>query len=264
MANTLTDLQRKELADAYRKKLKKVLTDADVMETKAVKTALKLTLECQKQVAAELINIPVTNWKSAHLKRILGDLNKAVDEYTDKLGIKLSKDQQAFAKTADKIAFGAAPDEWPGYVHISTKLPILMQGLSADLVVGLNAEVKLWISQEIRLAMLKGESPYEVMAKLGRNITTKGTRFHSAAYRAELITRTEMARAHSLQAEASLEAAVKLIPDLQEVWIANVGACPLCAELDGQTWNIGEAPDTPPLHPNCYCRIAGYKKEWFD
>ena len=38
-----------------------------------------------------------------------------------------------------------------------------------------------------------------------------------------------------------------------EIWLAQEGACPVCAPLDGSVFRAGEGPE-PPLHRHCRCR----------
>jgi len=43
---------------------------------------------------------------------------------------------------------------------------------------------------------------------------------------------------------------------VQEVeWLTTGDPCPLCEELEGQTWTIEDA-ETPPLHVGCLCWLA--------
>ena len=70
---------------------------------------------------------------------------------------------------------------------------------------------------------------------------------------AEMVARTEVARAQNQGILATYAAAgVERI-----TWVASSDACDYCAELDGETIDLGDdfdgGVDAPPLHPNCRC-----------
>jgi hypothetical protein len=78
--------------------------------------------------------------------------------------------------------------------------------------------------------------------------------------RADLIARTEVMTAVNEGQRQSWDQAVDegwLADDAERVWIATIGACPLCDDLDGTRAPLGGVYDGdvsgPPLHPNCRC-----------
>lgn len=80
--------------------------------------------------------------------------------------------------------------------------------------------------------------------------------------RAETIARTEIMTAANEGQRMGWDASVEagLLPeDAKKTWIATeVGACPECEALDGETVGLDEeypndGGDGPPLHPNCRC-----------
>lgn len=86
--------------------------------------------------------------------------------------------------------------------------------------------------------------------------------------RAERVARTETIAAEAAGQQSAWKQAMGdglLSSDSQKVWIAtSVGACGICAELDGQVVGINEPfitsdgveLDHPPAHPNCRCSVG--------
>lgn len=81
------------------------------------------------------------------------------------------------------------------------------------------------------------------------------------ARRADVITRTEvLTAAHRGQAENWRAAAEQGLFDpaqAQREWVSteDARACPICAELDGQTFPF-DSPEMPPEHPQCRCTLT--------
>jgi len=68
-------------------------------------------------------------------------------------------------------------------------------------------------------------------------------------YRAEMIARTETARAMS---EGTLEGYAEAHVERVR-WEAAADACDVCAGMDGTVYNRGEGEGLLPYHPNCRC-----------
>lgn len=68
-------------------------------------------------------------------------------------------------------------------------------------------------------------------------------------YEAERIARTEIARGVNTGAIAGYK---EMGVGVAEV-IANAGACPICAALNGELYPTDKAMQVLPRHPNCYC-----------
>jgi len=122
---------------------------------------------------------------------------------------------------------------------------------------------------ELREGMAGGESIEELMARIEPIFA--GPR---ATYRAEMIARTESARA-SVQGELRSWQESGVVR--ATIWRAPPDACPYCEAMDGRRVGLGElyfdvgaaheVPDVgtmrityepisgPPLHPNCRCSL---------
>lgn len=82
-------------------------------------------------------------------------------------------------------------------------------------------------------------------------------------YRAMMIARTEVRRAHN-QGQLAVWNTAKnqgvLDRDAKKAWVVDGNPCPECIDLDGEIvgidefWETEDGPvDAPPLHPNCMC-----------
>lgn len=70
-----------------------------------------------------------------------------------------------------------------------------------------------------------------------------------SGYEAERIARTEIARATNAGAIAGYREMGIAVAEV----VANAGACPICAALNGELLPTDKAMQTLPRHPNCYC-----------
>jgi len=105
-------------------------------------------------------------------------------------------------------------------------------------------------------AVVQGKHPRE----LSKEIRDK---FEVGAYEAERIMRTESAR---VMQDVFLDSAAKTGIEQYE-FIAEPDACPICAKLDGNIYNVDEAEigvNAYPVHPSCRCSQAMYmsREKW--
>lgn len=153
-------------------------------------------------------------------------------------------------------------------------------GLMANRV---NETVREKIRESLSEGIAQGETTRDITKRiaesLGAEINEAGKVVASDAlkYRAEMIARTELARAEMAGRDWQLKDAGAT----RVIWRANPDACEFCADLDGKEIAIGESffkqgdsfelaqlpgedrhqvmhldysdVDYPPLHPNCVC-----------
>jgi len=94
---------------------------------------------------------------------------------------------------------------------------------------------------------LLAKYPKYSIAKLDKMAKKYSDKLHK--YRAEMIARTETARAQN-------EGTLKGYKDLgykKVEWSANINACTRCDALDGHRFTLEEASGMMPLHPSCRC-----------
>ncbi|GKQ42920.1 hypothetical protein RD055328_08430 [Companilactobacillus sp. RD055328] len=109
-------------------------------------------------------------------------------------------------------------------------------------------ELKSTLDDSLTKAMIQGLNPRKIasdlLPSLKDNVLNK-------RYAAERLARTEMAR---VQDSAQMDSYKKY--GFEEVeWIAEPGACSICAPGDGRIFDIKYAPQIP-VHPNCRCSKA--------
>ncbi|WP_020007399.1 minor capsid protein [Salinicoccus albus] len=112
-------------------------------------------------------------------------------------------------------------------------------------------ELRKDINNAINRALIRGENPRKAAAEIKRNVRSEYGKKKRAADR---IAVTETARAQTIAARESMkDAGID-----KYIWIAEPDACPICAELDGQTFMVESFTTTVPAHPHCRCAISSY------
>ena len=112
-------------------------------------------------------------------------------------------------------------------------------------------ELRNNINQTIERALIRGEHPRKAAASIKRLVRDDYGKANRAADR---IAITEVARGQHIAMTQALKDA-----DIDEyIWIAENDACPDCAELDGQIFDVDEVEYTVPRHPFCRCSEAAY------
>ncbi len=141
---------------------------------------------------------------------------------------------------------------------------------------------------QLSIGVIKGETFGELAKRLVRANGPEG--FHAAMnggpearagaaaagmskrhwFWAERVVRTEMVNAYNVQHQLSLEAGVRLDPELQKRWdaAADKRICPVCAGLDDNVVGVDEVFAAaggvmhPPAHPLCRCVVVAWRKDW--
>ena len=118
------------------------------------------------------------------------------------------------------------------------------------------------IKNQITIGLIQGESVAKISRNIGGIITDPDefrragkTVFKTAQLRTETIARTETLRAYGQGRHKFYETV-----GVQTVTWVSVGdkrMCPVCSELDGKRFKVGEAPG-PPKHAQCRCSIYAY------
>ena len=208
-------------------------------------------------------------WAAHRAKLILHAVNDVVERYSKRFGVMLGKSvedayRDGAARTEELTRLSGAAWNLPA---ISEHEINIAARYSPDLIRGYDDYAKGKLGDVIKRFTLTGRPPAELMAELAGRIDTRGTPFHDVAYRAELITRTEMARVAEMGSQARMLDFVREFPDagMQQIHLLSERACDDCqAAFDASpngdgVWDVGdeEAPVFP-LHPNCLCSMAPY------
>lgn len=113
------------------------------------------------------------------------------------------------------------------------------------------------IQQQLAYSMIAEESWQDAARRIRDEMGTKGQR---SVWRAEMIARTELARASELASQELFEQNDDVIEKV--VWVAHPTACDECKDKHGE--EIEDTEDYPPLHPNCVCAALAVPKGWGD
>lgn len=132
-----------------------------------------------------------------------------------------------------------------------------MVRFNIQLVGNVYKELLNGIKQGITLGIIKGDSIAVISQGLGSIITDPAsfrragkTVFKTAQQRLELITRTEVLRAHN-QGRLKFFDTIN-VRRVKWMAVGDERMCPVCGGLDGQEYNIDNMPPIP-AHPACRC-----------
>lgn len=260
---------------AFVKKMQELLDKRDRMATTAVHRAWGLLEDLRKSVALELTS--ASGFDAFQLPRLRTALDQLGKDFAAQYQADLAgRIDAAWALGSDAIQQGMQAAEMGAAPFIlDTKQLQIAQGLSADLVTKLSAETVAKISTEISRGMLGGQTMFETMRGvtdlLGSKaaIGAKGNLKFVAdgiAYRAEMISRTEMLRAYNLANYSRSQDAAQHGVEYHEWVTAGDGRVRQShADLNGMIVKVGEefAPGLRfPVDPqgeaedtiNCRCR----------
>lgn len=113
------------------------------------------------------------------------------------------------------------------------------------------------IQHELAMSMAGGESWQAAARRIRDEMGTEG---QASVWRAEMVARTELARAQEL-ANFRLHDENSDVID-KVVWVAHPTACDECKDHHGEILN--NPSEYPPLHPNCVCDALAVPKSWGD
>ncbi len=154
-----------------------------------------------------------------------------------------SKDEQLLAKQVMSLIDRNALD--------------FMVRFNIQLVGNVHKELLNGIKQGITLGIIKGDSIATISKGLGSIITDPTTFrragkavFKTAQQRLELITRTEVLRAHN-QGRLKFFDTIN-VKRVKWMAVGDERMCPVCGGLDGKEFNINNMPPIP-AHPACRC-----------
>jgi hypothetical protein len=196
---------------AFQKKTEELIKKVDRLTDREVDKALGLLEQLRKEVESTVVT---SEWKAHRVSSMKESIQEAVQKFEQQYRVNQSEAlANAWLSGEDMITVPlqvAGVDVAPQAVS-RTSLEVL-QGYSADLIESLSKDALKKVNTEISLGVMGGKQPHEVMGAIGRNLKDKGV-FGSIKGRAEAITRTEMARVHSMAGKATQDRLVESNPD---------------------------------------------------
>lgn len=269
--------------DAYNIFLRELLRRSDILDAQAIVSIRSLLGDMQKTVTARISTEMAKGgafetdadgkaqnwglwWSSRLIDSVSEVVNKMSAEAGDLLGEYLLRSWTLGSDLVDGTIKAIAPSVSILAPKVSAVTLKILAPFSAQLITRINEETRAEIDKALRVSIALGESPFVLMKKLETRLTGKPSPFKSVAYRAEVITRTEVSRVHNLGRTARTEQAAAEYPELvrgpNRMMYKFVSVkrgeypCEVCEPLNGKTWEIDD-PDVPrpPMHPNCRCVI---------
>lgn len=213
---------------AYNAKLEALIKSTGKLTDAEIKKVLDLLAASRTEVAARIAE---TEWQVHRLPELKRAIDSAIDTFTRQMGQAqtgiLSNIWEAGIDMIDGPLRAGGIGGAAMLPELSRATLEIMQGYSLDLIGGLTGDLRKKVSAELTNGLLGAKTPYEVMQGIGKNLKSPGV-YKSIAERAEAITRTEMARVHSLSRQARMEATVANSPELpwKKKWHASGKAHP--------------------------------------
>lgn len=190
--------QPKDLyAQALQANAKRYMT----LEDDTIRQANALLLELKRDLQDRMVN--ATDFETQHLQRLLDETNAQLDRYASLMQSVVGAGiQQAVNTGIDAVI---APLEAVGYdVNVSPVVRARVNaliGYAAELVRNISEEVRAKITTQIRLGVLGGKTPLDIMREITKILGyQKGVLVEGVGIRAEMIVRTEMTRIYNLSA----------------------------------------------------------------
>ena len=263
-----------------RARIDEILANADQLTDEGIVRSLRLLDELRKQVIVAIADAS-TDFGRFTAQSVLTAVDRAVDEFTRRYSHELAGLQARAFNLGELVANAPLASAAP-LASLPTVLsrPLLevAQGYVADLVRGLAADVREQVSSEVRLGVLAGRPPFEIMQRIGSKID-RG-RFATIAQRAEVITRTETNRVMAIATDLRLGELKRNVPALRREWLATLDdrtrathrvAHEQVREI-GEPFSVGGHPLRFPGDPagpasetiNCRCRVVPYSANWRD
>lgn len=209
--------------------LQQILTDQARRTISGSDAVRRILEETRRQVIVELSTAPVDGFAAYQLPQVLTAINKHL---------------AAFEAAAKKEATAGLTESWDAGEQM---LPAMSRAAGIQLGnYGIPTSVldhlkkfhwaKIYDVKESALSKIRGEltmgvlgqrTPHEITQAIAAMIENSKqpafesgrSIFQSITERAEVITKTEMGRAFSMAAQASMETAADTLPELQKMWL---------------------------------------------
>lgn len=250
---------------AYRKKLLALLAQGDQLDAAALRRVRALVRRLQRSVLNRIrTDYRAGRWGEFYLPHQIRAIEELVDGYVAQYGGLLHQYlPQSWGIGVARVD-ETLREVVPLLPRIDPKLVNVAAQFSADLIRGYRGHALEQINRQIRVAVVSGQPPQQLIDELAKRIDLRGTTFSSVAYRGEIIARTELSRVQELAFQSRLQQVTSLFPGLRlkkQYVVAHIleWPCSICQPYDGQVFEVADpqAP-MPPLHPNCRCSYVPY------
>ncbi len=247
------------------------------LNKKAQARTRKLLVDARRATIRNLRDaVVLTEWKQFHLTQLQQATERAMNVYALQYGRDLLK----FEKEAWELGkdFIDEPLQVMNVTNLAPELNItaleFAQRGTADLIAkGLLPDLIKTVNTEIQLGILGQKTPFAIMKEIQTKLKGKNTFF-----KAERITRTELARVQNLASEKRVEQVAESVPGLKKQWLWSGKSRVTHAAAHGQTvkvdkkFTVGGEKLKHPLDPagsaqntiNCGCSMIPFMEGWPD
>lgn len=205
----------------YQAKLDAITRRYLAREDALAQTALDLLRQLQKEIAAQVAM--AEGFEAYKLRELRANLEVQIATLEKQLTAALTSSlAQAYQDGGEAIV---EPLQAIGYTSVfftpSQAQIQTVSEFSADLIKGMTADLLTRINGQLRRAALGELSPFAIMQEITRILGFSGKMVTGGiAYRAEMITRTELARMYNLASYTTQLDAVNTVPGLLKRWVA--------------------------------------------
>lgn len=208
-----------EATPSFNNELRKTSSKAYTIEQRVRIQALKELDQTRIEVNRMLREIPQKQWKVQNLKAIrkelevsINDLEKSLDDIA---GIGSFDAFESGAEMTDRLLLASGADI--SLPKVTKNLAIAAKDFYADLIKDIPLQARNRISAAITSDVLAGNSVFDTMEKIGKNLKDPSI-FGSLANRAETIARTETLKIHSISGQLRRKQASKIISGVRKIW----------------------------------------------
>jgi hypothetical protein len=208
---------------AYKKRLEQILDAMDNLTEDQIRVVQRQLEKAYKDVASR---VATTEWQAYRLPQLREAVKRIVEEFTQFYGVTLDDGlKEAFNLGVDRIDFPFAEAGIrvvaPEVSRQTLELAIMH---TPDLIVDIRESTKLRINQKIISGITGQRTQFQVMKEIEAVLLGTGEKAPdgvSTAYRAERISRTELARVNNNAAASRMKQIERTEPETQrtKVWM---------------------------------------------
>lgn len=220
-----------------------VLRDYEGVRDKEIREILKILNVTRKQVLAE---IATSDWKAFSRPQLIDAIDRQIDTFRVRAGAQALGAQETFWQKGQALVDAPMIETGisVGLPELSTTVLDSFNELTIDLISNLTDAARRNIGREIRIGMLGGKTPFEVMEAVGMNLKDPSV-FRTIAVRAEAIVRTEYGRVFGKAGQLRMKQAAVHVPELKKEWRWSGRQRQEHAMIDGQVREVDEEFDIP-------------------
>lgn len=245
--------RRRRIREAIRRQVER----RGLAVTAGVLDLLGTLAQLQEEIRQTLAGQP-SDFDAWRLPELLAQVDRHIERWTRRaIGVTDRLIEEAWERGPAMIdAPLAAAEIRIGGTILPRSLLEELQSYTADKIKDVGPVARRRIENHVRLGVLGGRTPHQVMEGVGRVVDGPGP-MKFVSFRAETITRTEMGRVHSAAADRRHQAAAKLLPGLGKEWRWSGKSRALHRAINGQKRAVGEPFELPDGVKMQYPRAAG-------